>query len=114
MTSGAMERIYDDATTKAVYDALLDRVEASGEHGVEIERTSVHFTRGRAFLGVHPQEGGLLLDLVTRDPLDSPRVRRHEQVSGNGWHNEVLVTARDQLDDELGGWIEQAHREAAG
>jgi hypothetical protein len=113
MATGVMERIYDDATTKAVYDALLDRVEAAGEHGVEIEQASLHFTRGRAFLGVHPRAGGLLLELVTREPLDGPRVRRHEQVARDRWHNEVLVTARDQVDDELGGWIEQAHREAA-
>ncbi len=108
-----MERIYGDATTKVVYDALLDRVEAAGEHGVELKQTSVHFTRGRAFLEVHPRAGGLLLDLVTPEPLDSARVRKREQVSRDRWHNEVLVTAREQLDDELGGWIRQAHGEAA-
>lgn len=73
------------------------------------KKTSLHIAHRRAFLGVHPRATGLLLTIVTTTALDSTRVRKHEQVSANRYHNEVLLTGADDIDDELTNWITQAY-----
>jgi hypothetical protein len=96
--------------SKGTYAALRALLERVGSYQVENKRTSLHLTHGRAFLGVHPRAAGLLLTVVTTGPITSPRVRKTEQVSTNRFHNEVLLSAPTDIDDELTGWITEAYR----
>jgi hypothetical protein len=105
----ALDTIGSREQSKAAYAALLALLDGLGHYDVENKRTSLHVTRGRAFLGVHPRTNGLLINIVTTAPLLSPRVRRSEQVSARRCHNEVLLCSADEFDAELTGWIKQAY-----
>ncbi len=63
---------------------------------------------GRAFLGVHPRRGALRVNVVLQRALTSRRVDKVEQVSRGRFHNEVLLTVPDDLDEEFGGWVAEA------
>ena|SRR2546430_13677300 len=105
----ALETIEARPESKALLAALLDRLSGLGPYDVEVKKTSLHVTRGSAFLGVHPRSRGLLLNIVTSEPIDSARIRKVERVSANRYHNEVLLAATGDLDDELVGWLRQAY-----
>lgn len=95
------------------YCALLARVEALGPFEVDPKKTCVHFNAGGAFLGIHPRATGLLLTIVTERPIQSARIRKHEQASRNRCHNDLAVAGPAEVDDELAGWIGDSYRRAA-
>jgi hypothetical protein len=107
--SEALEKITSDAVARGIYDNLLAHLTLLGPYEVEAKKTSLHITRGRAFLGVHPRRGGLLLNIVTPEALEDPRIKKAERVSANRWHNEVVVSSPGDLDAELLGWLRQAY-----
>jgi hypothetical protein len=109
MATTAIERIRADERSRSLYAALLDRVAGLGGFDVEEKQTSIHVTHGRAFLGVHPRSGGLLLNIVTAAPIASGRIRRSEQISRGRCHNELLVTDSGDFDGEFGGWLRDAY-----
>jgi hypothetical protein len=105
----ALDAITGRDSSRAVYAALVEALDALGTYQVETKKTSLHVTRDRAFLGVHPRSTGLLLNIVTTSALDSPRVRKTERISANRCHNEVLLASADDVDDEVRAWIGQAY-----
>lgn len=109
MTLTALERIRTDPVAGPSYEVLLSAVGELGPFDVEEKQTSLHITHGRAFLGVHPRNGGLLLNIVTIGPLVSDRIRKSEQISKGRCHNEVVVTDAAQIDAELRGWLREAY-----
>jgi Domain of unknown function (DUF5655) len=109
----ALEKIDSRSTSKEVYAAILALLDRLGPYEVENKKTSLHLTHGRAFLGVHPRAAGLLVNIVLTAPLDSPRVRKAEQVSANRCHNEVVVSSPTDVDDEVAAWIAEAYALAA-
>jgi hypothetical protein len=114
MDSQALDKIAQDAEANAIWLRLRETFDGTGDVQVEGKKTSVHVTAGRAFLGVHPRKNALLITVVTELPLDSPRVRKAEQVSANRVHNDILLTSPGDVDDELRSWIASAYRLASG
>lgn len=76
---------------------------------VDPKGTCLHLNRRSAFAGLHPRKTALLLNLRSAAPIESPRIRKVERVSANRYHNETLLEADVQIDDELLGWIAAAH-----
>jgi len=109
MARTARERIDGDPLSAALYTALIQEVDQIGEYEVEEKLTSIHVVHGRAFLGVHPRRGALLVNIVLDHPLDSARLHRTEQVSAARWHHEILLHTPAELDAELIGWITNAY-----
>jgi len=109
MARTAKERIDSDPVSSAVYRALVDQV--SGLPGCELQEnaSSFHMTHGRAFLGIHPRRGGLLVNIVLAARLDSARVHRSEQVSANRWHNEIILQDPADIDADLIAWIREGY-----
>jgi hypothetical protein len=97
-----------DPPVRALAAALIDRIAA--EPGVRIEPKggSVHLCRKSAFAGLHPRKSALLVNLRTRAPIASSRIRKVERVSANRFHSELLVEPDQGLDDELIGWLSEA------
>ena len=112
MAKTARERVESDPTSSDLYQALLASFRTLSEVKVEEKATSLHVVHGRAFAGVHPRRGGLLVNIVLDQPIDSGRTHRVEQVSANRWHNEVLLSSPDDLDAEFDGWIAEAYRQS--
>ncbi|MEV7133979.1 DUF5655 domain-containing protein [Arthrobacter sp. NPDC093128] len=105
----ALDTILARPVCALVYDALLALLHGIGSFEVEPKKTSLHITHGRAFLGVHPRSNGLLINVVTAEPIEDPRIRRSERVSANRVHNELLVTTAAGVDAQLQAWIGQAY-----
>jgi hypothetical protein len=109
MSRTARDRIEGDPLSAALYSALIKEVHQFGEYEVEEKLTSIHIVHGRAFLGVHPRKGSLLVNIVLDHPLDSTRLHRTEQVSAARWHHEILLHSPTDLDTELISWIAKAY-----
>jgi hypothetical protein len=100
-------------TARAVYDALLDALRGIGATTAEPKKTSIHLTAGpgtSAFAGVHPRKTAILLNIRTAEPLAGPRIRQTEQVSKNRYHNELLLGAPAEIDDQVRLWLAEAYR----
>ena len=109
MDETALSTIAADPKASALYSDLTAALHDLGAFDVEAKKTSLHVTNGRAFLGVHPRRGALLLNIVTTEQLESPRIRKAERVSANRWHNEVLLADPSEIDTELLGWVARAY-----
>lgn len=110
MDENALAIIERNVTTKELYNTLLQNIEKIGQFDVEVKKTSLHIVHGRAFLGVHPRKDGLLLNVVTNEPLQSKRLRKVERVSANRYHNELIIDAVEEINPELLDWIKDAYK----
>lgn len=111
MTDDAVERIFarSEPGVRALARALIERARALPGVTVDPKGTCVHLNRRTAFAGLHPRKSALLLNLRASAPIASPRIRKVERVSANRCHNELLVESPEALDEELMGWIAEAH-----
>jgi hypothetical protein len=103
------------AAARELHDYLLEQLKALGPVIEETKKTSAHIVAGKgAFLGLHPRADGLLLNIVLDARLASSRVATSEQVSRSRYHNEIKVSCKEELDEELMGWIAQAYQLKVG
>jgi len=105
-----LDKIAANEASKKVYAALLRSLQGMGPFRMEPKATSLHVVNGRAFLGLHYRKDGLLLNVVLDRPLKSARLTKSEQVSRSRYHHEVLIRDPSDLDEQLLGWIGEAHR----
>lgn len=104
----AKDRVEGDPVSLAVYGALMEKISSLDRCELQEKASSFHVAHGRAFLGIHPRRGGLLVNIVLGKQLESSRVFRAERVSANRWHNEAsLKTPR--VDVELLTWIREGY-----
>ena len=109
MDDSPVAKIQTDPIGAPVLGRLLVALGRLGPIELQEKKTSIHVVRGRAFLGIHPRKNALLINIVTRQPITSDRVVRHDQVSANRVHNHVLVRSEAEVDGELTAWIAQAY-----
>jgi hypothetical protein len=110
-TDAAIERVFaqSEPEVRALVRTLIGRVLELPGVAVDPKGTCLHLNHRVAFAGLHPRKAALFLNLRTSAPIESARIRRHEQASANRFHNEMLVASADEIDDELMGWIAGAH-----
>ncbi|RAM39078.1 DUF5655 domain-containing protein [Arthrobacter globiformis] len=113
MARTARERIDGDPISSEVYEALATEISALDGCELQEKASSFHVAHGRAFLGIHPRRGGLLINIVLDRQLESARVHRAERVSANRWHNEIMLHGRREIDTELRTWINEAYAHTA-
>lgn len=106
----AFEKIHANPVSASIYDALLQYLNTLGEYSVEKKKSSLHITKQRAFLGVHPRSNGLLLNIVTEKPLRDAVIKKTEQVSANRYHNEMVLADASELSSKVKGWIAEAYQ----
>ena len=111
MTNEAVDRIFarSEPHVRETARALIAQALALPDVSVDPKGTCLHLNRRTAFAGLHPRKTALLLNLRSSAPIESGRVRKVERVSANRYHNELLVGSADALDEELKGWIAEAH-----
>ena len=101
--------VFKSPASREVYARLLGGTKKLGKFEVEEKKTCVHWSRGRAFAGVHPRATGIVLSLVFDTPLKSARVRKSEKLSANRYHAELLIEDPEEVDAQLLGWMEKAY-----
>ena len=111
MADGEIDRIFSrsEPHVRVVVRALIGRVRTLPGVIVDPKGTCLHLNHRTAFAGLHPRRSALLLNLRSRRPIDSARIRKLERVSANRCHNELLIESVDAIDAELMGWIAEAH-----
>ncbi len=116
MADGAVDQVFARSPphVRAIAETLIGHARTWPGVTVDPKANSVHICRKSAFAGLHPRKSGLLLNIRTRAPIDSTRIRRRERVSANRFHNETLLESVDALDEELVGWLSDAYALAGG
>jgi hypothetical protein len=109
MARTARERIDGDPISSSVYGALMDRISALDGCEVQENASSFLVVHERAFLGIYPHRGGILVSIVLTRELDSTRIHRAERVSANRWRNEVILKDPAEIDAELLTWISEGY-----
>jgi hypothetical protein len=111
MSDDPVDRIFarSEPYVREIVRALIGRVQALPGVIVDPKGTCIHLNRRTAFAGLHPRKSALLLNLRASAPIESPRIRKVERASANRYHNELLIESADAIDDELVGWIADAH-----
>ena len=106
---GAMD-LFDEGAAK-VYAKLSKMLAGLGDVVIEEKTKSLHVKAGSgsAFAGVHPRKGALLLNIRLDRKLLSKRMKKTEKVSKSRWHNELLLAAPGDVDDELVSWLRAAY-----
>ena len=105
------DNVLRTASPEAVrlYRSLRAVLRPIGAFREELKKTSVHFVRGSAFVGVHFRRSHLLVTIKAASPIASPRIVKAEQVSKNRWHCEVKVSAETEIDGDLTAWMRNAY-----
>lgn len=98
-----------DVAVRAIYSRLLEVLHSFGPFREEPKKTSIHLVNASGFAGVHPRKSYLYLNLRMDRSLQGKRVAKSEQVSKNRYHNEIKITALDQVDGELITWFKEAY-----
>ena len=106
----AFEKIQSKPNSASIYDALIKYLDTLGEYSVEKKKSSLHIVKKRAFLGVHPRSNGLLLNIVTQEPIHDKIIKKTEKVSANRYHNGVLIVTKDELSGSVERWITEAYQ----
>ena len=116
MAEDPVERVFagSEPAVRRLATQLIARMTKEAGVRIEPKNASIHVCRKSAFAGLHPRKSAILLNLRTRVPLDSPRIRKVERVSANRFHNELLLESPEALDEELFGWIREAAEIAQG
>jgi hypothetical protein len=102
-----------DPAVRRIYDALFTAARSVGDVVADPKKTSIHLNAGAggtAFAGIQPRKSGILLTLRSAVPLPSARIRRVEQASRNRFHSELLLSAPEEVDAELLGWLADGYR----
>jgi hypothetical protein len=112
MADKALEALFEgrNPVVSKIHDALTKKLARFGPVRANAKKTSIHLVAKTGFAGVHPRKDSVLLNIRTAAPLKAKRVRKAEQVSANRWHNEILLSDATEIDDQLVGWLQEAHR----
>lgn len=97
------EKVYSGVVSK------LKKHVGAGQAVVDPKQTCVHITAGKgasAYAGLHPRKKAVLLNIRLEAPINSPRIRKVEQISRNRYNCEMLLTSPGDVDDEVLGWLE--------
>ena len=98
-----------DPIVRTIYDRLLDETRHFGPVVEEPKKTSIHLVNKSAFAGVATRKAAILLNIKSAAPIEDARIVHAEQVSANRFHQEVRLTAPQEIDAVLLGWLKDAY-----
>ena len=96
---------------KALYWRFEALVRACGDFDVAPAKTRIAFLGEVRFAGVTKlSDEEMVCTLALPHALDSPRFARVEEVVPGWFVHTLVVTAPDELDGEVQGWIRESYR----
>jgi hypothetical protein len=98
-----------DPSVRALYDQLLSVLQTFGPVTEDPKKTSIHLNRKSALAGVETRKDGLMLNIKSDHPIQSPRIEKAEQLSAKRFHHKVRISSPKDLDDELRTWLKEAY-----
>lgn len=104
--SSSAPHVYDLFMRFAAMAASLGVVE------IKVERTRIDFCDQMVFAIACAERDALLVGLIFCELENRPRFMSIEQQDDGSWLHMLRVAKPGDLDAELAGWLERAHREA--
>ena len=97
----------------ALYEALFSQVEAAFPEGaVKVQKSQISFYGRHLFAMVslprRKRDSGIIVTLGLSRRLESPRAAVTVEPYPGRWTNHVPLTAEEEIDDELLGWLREA------
>jgi hypothetical protein len=98
------------AASVALYHAFVRLVEACGPFTYSVAKTTITFKGSRrGFAGARPTAQGLAVYLDLQRAVEDPRITRAVPYTSRLFTHHLRITAPDQLDDALAGWVREAY-----
>jgi hypothetical protein len=99
----------------ALYHSFVRLVEACGPVTYAVAKTTITFKGSRrGFAGARPTEQGLAVYLDLQRRVEDPRVTRAVPYTKRLFTHHLRITAPEQLDDDLAGWVREAYAVGQG
>ena len=99
-----------------LYEALWDKLlDVCPDTALKVQKSQITFKAryGFAFVSLRRMKGCppvfLIVSFGLSHRLDSPRIAVAAEPYPNRWTHHVIVSEESQLDDELMGWLREAH-----
>lgn len=92
-----------------VFDYLLDELRRLGPIRVDAVKTSINLAGRAHFAGVRALRDSLSVGFVLGRKLDDPRIVRTERLSPTLHGHTVKVKSREDVDEQLLGWLAEAY-----
>ena len=86
--------------------SLLDTI---GKYNVERKKSSIHITRERAFIGLHPKKSYLGVNIVLDHAEASPAASKVEKISAKRFHHYYKITSRKELNKSFSRLLREAY-----
>lgn len=98
-----------DPIVRDIYTKLLTELVKLGQIIEDPKKTSIHLKNKTGFAGIHPRKSYLILNVVSSNPIKSPRIMKQEQVSKSRFHNELKLEDLKDVDSEVITWLKEAY-----
>ncbi|HTY38215.1 MAG TPA: DUF5655 domain-containing protein [Bacteroidota bacterium] len=85
---------------------LLDSI---GRYTIERKKNSIHITRKRAFVGLHPTKRYLGINVVLDRAQADPPAGKVEKISANRFHHYYIITNRGELNGSFARLLREAY-----
>lgn len=103
------------AGSVALYHAFVALVEACGPFTYSVAKTTITFKGSRrGFAGARPTAPGLAVYLDLQRMVEDPRVIRAVPYTKRLFTHHLRITAPEELDDEVAGWVREAYAVGQG
>jgi hypothetical protein len=99
----------------ALYRSFVRLVEACGPFTYAVAKTTITFKGSRrGFAGARPTEQGLAVYLDLQRQVEDPRITRAVPYTKRLFTHQLRITAPEQLDDTVAGWVREAYAVGQG
>jgi hypothetical protein len=92
-----------------IYNKLINELQKFGPVKIELNKTSIHLGNRFGFAGVYTRKDYINLELHLNYKLTGPRIAKVEQASANRYHHTIKLSAPQDVDKELLGWLKEAY-----
>ncbi len=102
----------------ALWGRLVEAMSAIGPYELHATRSRISFMVRVRFAGVSAlSDRGMSLNFWLKERIASPRLAKAEHLGHRDWIYRVRITAPEEIDDEVTGWLRRAYdvgRQQAG
>lgn len=99
----------------ALYHRFVELVEACGPFTYAVSKTTITFKGSRrGFAGARPTSRGLVGYLDLQRVVEDPRIRSVAPYTKRLFVHQLRISAMEQLDDEVAGWVREAYAVGQG
>ena len=99
-----------DSSLKELYLELLNVIKTHvGTYNLDPIHCCIHLVTQSTFIAIKLQKSDLKIDFVSKEPIASKRIIRHETYSTNRTNNTLKISKLEEIDQELIDWLKEAY-----